>query len=46
MVFAAYNDTGFKVVLLLHILSVLVAFGPLFVAAPAGPIRRRRRRIR
>ncbi len=31
MVFAAYNDTGYKIVLLLHILSVLVAFSPLFV---------------
>lgn len=31
MVIAAYYDTGFKVVLLLHILSVLVAFSPLFV---------------
>ena len=31
MVLAAYNDTGFKVVLLLHILAVLVAFSPLFV---------------
>ena len=30
MLFAAYNDTGFKVMLLLHILSVIVAFGPLF----------------
>jgi len=30
MLFAAYNDTGFKVVLLLHILAVIVAFGPLF----------------
>jgi uncharacterized membrane protein len=31
MVFAAYYDTGFKIVLLLHILSVLVAFSPMFV---------------
>ena len=31
MVIAAINDTGYKVVLLLHILSVLVAFSPLFV---------------
>jgi hypothetical protein len=30
MLFAAYGDTGFKVVLLLHILAVVVAFGPLF----------------
>jgi uncharacterized membrane protein len=30
MVLAAYYDTGFKVVLLLHILAVIVAFGPLF----------------
>lgn len=31
MVLAAYNDTGFRIVLLLHILSVLVAFSPFFV---------------
>jgi uncharacterized membrane protein len=31
MVFAAYNDTGYKIVLLLHILSVLVAFAPFFI---------------
>ena len=30
MLLAAYDDTGFKVVLLLHILAVVVAFGPLF----------------
>jgi uncharacterized membrane protein len=30
MLFAAYDDTGFKVVLLLHILAVVIAFGPLF----------------
>ena len=30
MLLAAYYDTGFKVVLLLHILAVVVAFGPLF----------------
>ena len=31
MVLAAIDDTGYKIVLLLHILSVLVAFSPLFV---------------
>jgi uncharacterized membrane protein len=36
MVLAAYYDTGFKVVLLLHILSVLVAFGPLFFLPVLG----------
>ena len=31
MLFAAVNDTGYRIVLLLHILTVLVAFSPLFV---------------
>ena len=30
MLFAAVDDTGYRVVLLLHILAVIVAFGPLF----------------
>ena len=30
MVLAAINDTGYRIVLLLHILTVLVAFGPFF----------------
>jgi uncharacterized membrane protein len=30
MLFAAVDDTGYRVMLLLHILSVIVAFGPLF----------------
>jgi uncharacterized membrane protein len=36
MLLAAYYDTGFKVVLLLHILSVVVAFGPLFFTPFVG----------
>ncbi len=31
MVLAAINDTGYKIVLLLHILAVLVAFAPFFI---------------
>ena len=30
MLFAATTDTGYRVMLLLHILAVIVAFGPLF----------------
>jgi uncharacterized membrane protein len=30
MLFAAFDDTPYRVVLLLHILAVVVAFGPLF----------------
>ena len=31
MLFAAYRDTGYNVMLLLHILAVIVAFAPAFV---------------
>jgi uncharacterized membrane protein len=31
MLFAAYRDTGYNVVLFIHILAVIVAFAPLFV---------------